>query len=477
MHTNPSTDNTQTVRAALSNTVANIIVLLFAMVMLPVTTHILDTADMGIAVSFFSIRSIGLNLFTLASYLAVNRGMLDFADRKAEFLSSLLIFNVISVTAFGAVCFCFRGFLSRLLGFPDFLWPLLFADILLWCSYTIGTTYLLYHNRYKLMFLINMCIGPVSQLFAVFLILHLPQDKYLGRIIGLDSFYMLIGLLMLVVFLAKGRLCFRREYLVYALGLTLPLVPHLLSQTLLSQSDIIMITGISGADKSGIYSMAYTIAMVLYSLLTQIMGVWSPWFYRQMEADNIQTIYRYSRVLFLFGLICSIGLMMIAPEAVRLFLAPSYHESIFLIPVLIIGMFFLFSYTFFYDVEYYYKKTKGIAVASLLAALENIVLNAIFIPVYGYVAAGFTTAVGYLTLMLLHFFFMKRLEKRRIYDMRTFALTCALLLVSAVFMYRTIDRPLIRYPAAILAILVILTALRKDLVQLLGVLRQPKEKD
>jgi O-antigen/teichoic acid export membrane protein len=207
------------------------------------------------------------------------------------------------------------------------------------------------------------------------------------------------------------------------------------------------------------------------------MGVWSPWFYRQMEADNIQTIHRYSRVLFLFGLICSIGLMMIAPEAVRLFLAPSYHESIFLIPVLIIGMFFLFSYTFFYDVEYYYKKTKGIAVASLLAALENIVLNAIFIPVYGYVAAGFTTAIGYLTLMFLHFFFMKRLEKRRIYDMRTFALTCALLLVSAVFMYRTIDRPLIRYPAAILAILVILTALRKDLVQLLGVLRRPKEKD
>lgn len=462
-------DNTATAKAAFVNTAANIIVTLVAMVMIPVTTRILDTGDLGNAVSFFSIRNICLNLFTLASYTAVNRGLLEFHDKKNEFISSLILFNIAIITVFGVVYAFFHYFFERILGFTPFLSCLLFISVLLWMSYTIGTTYLLYHNRYKTMFCITMCVGPLSQFLAVFLILHLNSDKYLGRIIGLDGFYWLIGFLFLVFFLFRGHFVCRKSYITYALALSLPLIPHLLAQTLLSQSDIIMITNLCGADKSGIYSMAYTIAMVLYSLLSQIMAVWSPWCYRRLEEKNTTVIYQYSKLLFFVALIMSIGLMMISPEAVTFFLADSYHECMYLIPVIVVGMFFLFAYTFFYDIEYYHKKTKLIAIASILAAVINIILNAVFIPVYGYIAAAYTTAVGYFLLMLLHMLFMKKIDHRKIYNIPMLFAASLFVFIYALLMFYLIDHVFLRYSIAMISILVILFILRKDIKSFLKI--------
>ena len=464
-------DNTATARAAFMNTAANVIVMLVAMVMIPVTTRILSTEDLGNAVSFFSIRNICLNLFTLASYTAVNRGLLEFPEKKNEFLSSLIFFNIGIIAAFGAVYFLFHDFFEHFLNFTPLLSVLLFVSVLLWMSYTIGTTYLLYHNRYKTMFFITMCVGPLSQFLAIYLILHLKSDKYLGRIIGLDGFYWLIGLIFLVLLLVRGHFCCKKKYLTYALTLSVPLIPHLLAQTLLSQSDIIMITNLCSADKSGIYSMAYTIAMVLYSLLAQIMAVWSPWCYRRLKENNTAVIYQYSKVLFFVALILSIGLMMIAPEAVTLFLAESYHECMYLIPIIVVGMFFLFAYTFFYDIEYYHKKTKLIAAASILAAAVNIILNAVFIPIYGYVAAGYTTAVGYFLLMLLHMLFMKTVDKRKIYNIPMLFVASLFVFLYALVMLFLTDAILPRYLIGTVSIVIILCILRKDIISFLKAFR------
>lgn len=462
-------DNTKTARAALVNTTANIIMTIVAMLMIPITTRILHTGDLGNAVSFFSIRNICLNIFTLASYTAVNRGLLEFHDNKFEFLSSLLLFNLVTIGLFGLVYGIFRSFFESILGFTPLLSFLLFFSVLLWMSYTIGTTYLLYHNRYKTMFCITMCIGPFSQFLAIFLILHLNSDKYLGRIIGLDGFYWIIGFLFLILILLKGHFTFKKIYIKYALSLSLPLIPHLLAQTLLSQSDIIMITNICNSDKSGIYSMAYTIAMVLYALLSQIMAVWSPWCYRRLNEKNTSVIYQYSKVLYFVALIMSIGLMMISPEAVSLFLADSYHECMYLIPIIIVGMFFLFSYTFFYDIEYYHKKTILIAVASILAASINIVLNLIFIPVLGYIAAGYTTAIGYFLLMLLHMIFMKKIDNRKIYNIPMLFIASLFVLIFALLMVYLIDYIFLRYLIGILSILILLFFIRKDIFSFLKV--------
>ena len=46
----------------------------------------------------------------------------------------------------------------------------------------------------------------------------------------------------------------------------------------------------------------------------------------------------------------------------------------------------------------------------------NIVLNLIYVPRYGFAAAGYTTFFGYFVLMIIHYFITTRILHVRIYD-------------------------------------------------------------
>lgn len=47
-------------------------------------------------------------------------------------------------------------------------------------------------------------------------------------------------------------------------------------------------------------------------------------------------------------------------------------------------------------------KSELVVVASVFAAIVNVVLNYIFIPKYGYLAAGYTTLISYVCLAIVH---------------------------------------------------------------------------
>jgi len=469
-----SSDNKKTVKAAISNTVSNGIVMVFALIMIPITTRILSATDLGVATNFFSVRNICLNIFTLATYMTVNKGMLEYKKEKGSYLSSLLLFNTIVIGGLFFISLPFSGIISEGLGISKIFVYMLFASVFLWMAYNLGTTYLLFHNRYGWMFLVNMCIGPVSQLLAVFLITHMDSDKYMGRIIGIDGFYWVIGAISAVIILIHAKKIVTKEHLKFALTMSIPLVPHLLAQTVLSQSDLLMITYYTGADKAGIYSMAYTIGMVLYTILFQIMNVWSPWVYRRMYEGNVEIIYKYSKIIYFIAFVMAIGLMVISPEAVKIFFADEYQECVYLIPILVVGMYFMFLYLFFYDVEYYHKKTVYIAIASIAASVLNLVLNAIFIPLFGYTAAGYTTAIGYLALLFLHMFFMKKVDKRKIYNLKLMFLVSIMVLLYALAIYWLIDYPIIRYVLLIITLGLVAMRMWREGLEMVKVLRGSK---
>ena len=56
----------------------------------------------------------------------------------------------------------------------------------------------------------------------------------------------------------------------------------------------------------------------------------------------------------------------------------------------------------------YYEKNKWISLISVIAAAINILLNAIFLPIYGFLAAGWTTLVSYMILAFLHLCCIRR---------------------------------------------------------------------
>ena len=94
----------------------------------------------------------------------------------------------------------------------------------------------------------------------------------------------------------------------------------------------------------------------------------------------------------------------------------AYMDAIYVMPPVTAGCIMQFIYCMYVNVEQFEKKTTGMAIASMIAAAINGVLNAIFIPMYGYVAAAYTTFIGYLCLMLMHMFLVNRIGMREVYQ-------------------------------------------------------------
>ena len=110
------------------------------------------------------------------------------------------------------------------------------------------------------------------------------------------------------------------------------------------------------------------------------------------------------------------GILLIAPEILFFFGGELYMPALSVMPPVMIGCCFQFAYTFYVNIEHYLKKTLLLSIATGVAATLNLALNYLFIPSFGYIAAAFTTLVGYTALLLLHYLFVRKTEYKNLYD-------------------------------------------------------------
>ena len=73
----------------------------------------------------------------------------------------------------------------------------------------------------------------------------------------------------------------------------------------------------------------------------------------------------------------------------------------------------MFLYNLFGNIEFYYEKTLFIMVASCVGAILNGVLNAAFIPIFGYYAAGYTTLFCYAVFAVSHYVFYRIIVRKK----------------------------------------------------------------
>lgn len=458
-------DSKNTVRTALLNTIANVISLIVGMVMIPIIARVISQEDLGIASTFISNRNIFVILVTLAVYSFVHRAMLEFAKEKKDYIFSISIFSIVMVVAAFILLLPFKQTLQRLLSLDDFLYNWLFISALIFALYSIANYYCIFHNKSFIVFLIVLCVGPVSQFLSVGLSYVMPDKKYIGRVFGLDATYLVVAVVLLFWLIFSRKRRFRMKYIEYTLRFTVPVIPHLLSQMVLTQCDLIMISYFAGADKSGLYSMGHTVGYLAFTVMAQLMAAWSPWVYRRLEEGDTESIHQNAKFMMLIGMYLTIGLMTVAPELIRIFLTEEYLPCIYIIPPLVVAMFFQFIYLFFYDLEYYYKKPQWIAIASVIAALMNLVLNLICIPRFGYVAACYTTLASYFVLLLVNYFFARKLKANQIYDIRNMILHVAGVILYMVLTYALIDIIWARYLILVLiSVVLFLLEYRKAIV-------------
>ena len=453
---NVKNDGKSTINSAIYYTIANIISIIVSLIAIPILTNLLTPSDMGIAVSFNTLKTILSYVFLLSVYITIDRAILDVKEKINEYLSSIFIVSTISLAAFFVIYMIFKNQINHYLSMTTSLMYLMFLIILLTNGFTLLSTYWNFKNYYIRNFIISLLSVPVAQLASIMLIIFLNSKKYLGRIIGVDIFSVILGLVFGIIILVKGKFKFKKEYIKYALKISIPILPHLISQLLLSQSSLLIIKYCSGDSSTGIYSAAFTISMVLYTFLFQILRPWSPWVYRRMNENNTKSIYEYSEYLIMIGFICTVGISTISPEAINLFLNKNYLQAIYIVQPLFIGVFFQFLSIFFYDIQYYYKKSKRITTISLLAAGLNVILSYIFVTKFSFIYVGYATAISYLSLTVMHYLNYKKINKDNIYNVKSMIIYSSSVIAIIALNILFINNWIIRYSILVILIIIVI---------------------
>jgi hypothetical protein len=202
-------------------------------------------------------------------------------------------------------------------------------------------------------------------------------------------------------------------------------------------------------------------------LATATNVAWSPWSSEKIHEGKYETVRKASYYYILLFYCVVLGIFVLGPEVVLILGGEKYAEAVNVLPPVVMGAAFQFLYNLYVSLEQFAKKTVGMAFGTIAAALINIGLNWLLIPRYGYIAAAYTTLVGYACLLVIHFFLAKRTGYSRAYDTKfIFGSVAALFCVMLCMLWLYTKPAVIRYciAAIVLAVIGVFAYKKKDFI-------------
>lgn len=459
-----SKNNVDYLKSGIWYTVGNICIKGLSFFSLPIFTRLLSSEDFGIYNVYLSYENILYVIIGFGISGTVKIAYFDYKERFNDYMSS-----IISLTVFIALIIdMLATFFIWAYGyaFPD-NWSYSMLQLLIFSSlatslYTLITTKYVICSEYKTNLSISFFYTIVSVLLSVVLCFVIfNSERALARIIGHTVPLMIITYGISLSIVVKSKVTINKEYWDYALKLGSPLILHSLSMVLMMHIGKLMIDYYLGSSQTGIYSVAVTIASILFIVLGSFDNAWAPWFYRGLSGEpGINLVKGDNLLASVFGYLTAV-FMLISPDIIRIMATEEYFEGIYSIIPLVLSCFVNFMYLFAVNQEYFYKKTKTIAVGTIIATLAGILLNYLLIPKFGYITAAFVDLMCKGILFAIHSLIVKRWKKERVVTYRWLFI---LLILLSVIGYVTIlckDSYFVRYLIIIMLTIMISKPLYK----------------
>lgn len=415
----------------------------FAFLTVPIFTRILSTNDYGIVTTYNSWVSILSMIMGFAIYMGIRAAFIDYREKIDDFMAVSTTFTLLSSAILcliiGVTALFIKSNISLLLVILCLLQGVAFALIQ---NYSM---YLMMRYEYKFRTILMIVPNLISAIVSVAAILFVVKtDMFLGRIVPTSLINLAFGLFTVCLVYRKSRVYFNKEYLQFALRISMPLILHGIALNLLSQSDLTMITWLKGSSQAGIYSLIHNFGMIATVITTALDGVWIPWFTERMKTRDIESINKVAKHYINLITCAMIAVILLGVEVVKILASKPYWEGINIIPPIVISAYVIFAYTLYVNIEHYYKKTPYITINTIVAAATNLVLNYVFIPKLGFVAAAYTSLTSYLIAFVLHARYAKKLEKN-LYPLKTFIAPFGQLLITCVIFYCFVEKWYLRW--------------------------------
>ncbi len=376
---------------------------------IPLFSRLLGTANYGIYSTYLAWLCIFEIVLPLSVGSTIPISVNQYSDEeRPKYQSTILIIGIVSIFLFSLMLLPMSGILCNLMRMSRSMFVcLLIASLASFIVNFANTRYTYSLQAHK-----NFIIGVIHSFLnigiSLFLILSMPaENNYWGRIAGGVIAYFLLAIFLLPSIVKDGGLCIKRDYISFCLPLAIPVIFHSLSNTVLNQSDRIMIRDMCSDSQSGVYSLAYSFASILIIVYDAMNRSWTPFYFRYLGEEDHKSLYKHAdNYIKLFTLI-TIGFLLVFKEVYMIFADSTYWAGLSTIPILVFGIYFMFIYSFAVNYEFYIKKTKIMSVITVSAAILNLTLNYILIKKYSIMGAAVATLVSYLYEFAAHYLYVR----------------------------------------------------------------------
>ena len=415
--------------------ISSVLVRAVSIITTPIFTSLMTTEEYGITATFSSWHTLLLTLCTFNLSYSIERAKMDYSKEYDKYIGSMQVLSALITGIFVVIAVIFIEPLAKILELSTWGVVLLLMYLFFTPPITFAQHGFRFKYRYKENIMIAWYIPLTTVVLSLVLMLNLDGDKSVYRMVGITIPTVFLGLYFWYKAFSKRNLNTNMEYWKYGLKLSAPLIVHTVSMNILYQADRVFIAKICGPSDTGIYSLVYNYGILLSVVTTSIGDGWLPWFHDSYYAKDYENIRKNVKWIIVLGCYVGLACIALAPEAILILGGESYMGGVYCIPPIVLGIVSQFVYTHYVNIEMHLKKTKYVSMGTIMAALLNIVLNMLFIPAFGYIAAAYTTMISYLFLLIVHFCVTRLFLKIELYnDWFMFGSLAATMIVSAVLM-------------------------------------------
>ena len=442
-------DASEEVKASVAYTICGILTKCLSLITLPIFTRILSTDEYGLSTIYSSTAAI-LIIFTSLQlpYGTLSTAMIKYKEDRNGYLSSICAITTVLTAIYIVICVIFRNHFEKWLDLPLVLLVVMGIETLFSTANAAWMGQQRFEYQYKRVVAVTLGTS-VAAVAVSLLVVCFSTEKGIARVISNAIVVSVVGFAIYVMIMIKGKKPFNKEYWRFALSFNIPLIPYYLSQVIFNQSDRLMINSYCGRGDAAIYGVAYSLATILTFVVTAIHSSYTPWIFERIDKKELTDNRRVSLILSAGIAFMLLGVIALAPEIIHIMAGEKYMDAIWVVPP--VAMSFL-------------------TLAAIFSAIVNVILNAIFIPKFGFVAAAYTTLASYLILAVLDYVYMRVICKKKNVDSNLYNIK-GLVLLFVVFGFigflamSLYNYPIIRY-SIITVVFIIMFIFREKLMKL-----------
>ena len=423
-----------------------------AIISMPIFTRIMSSADIGVVNLYTSWYS----MISIVSTLALTSGgyslaMKEFDGERDAYESSVLTLTTIMALVMGGGLVLLSPWVSPAIGLSPQLIFLMAFGLLVMPAWDFWNLRQRFEYKYKLSFALSVgsaVLATAASVGAVLLVSSQPELNVKLSEARLTANYLVVyGLsaVMWILLMVRGKRFYDRRFWKFSLNLSLPLIGYSIASQVLSVSDRVMISSMVGDAETGVYGVLYSASSIALFLWSAINSSFIPYLFRNIDTEGHRGVRNVSTLLLAVFALVSVLISWLGPEIIKVLATDEYLAAITLMPPIAAGVFLTSISNLYSNILVYYKKTKYIMFAAIAAAVVNVALNLVAIPLFGYGAAAYTTLASYIILAVSQWAWATRACRERgrivsVYEdgkLGALSLACIAATMAGIILYQT----------------------------------------